>query len=61
MAQMCVFLFLTLNKLSFSLTAAHLKAAHKKYQKTPVRLLKVARYEYRINSGTVLFVVVGEK
>jgi hypothetical protein len=58
MAQMCVFVFLTLNKLSFSLIAVHLKAAHKKYQKKPVRLLRVARYEYRNTSGTVLLDVV---
>jgi hypothetical protein len=51
-------MFLTLNKLSFSLIAAHLEAAHKKYQKKPVRLLRVARYVYRITSGTVLFDVV---
>jgi hypothetical protein len=41
--------------------AAHLKAAHKKYQKKPVRLLNVARYEYRSTSGTVLFDVVVKK
>jgi hypothetical protein len=41
--------------------AAHLKAAHKKYQKKPVRLEKVARYEYRNISGTVLFDVVVKK
>ena len=58
---MSVFLFLTLNKLSFSLMAAHLKAAHKKYQKKPVRLLKVVRYEYRNTSGTVLFDEVVKK
>jgi hypothetical protein len=56
-----MFLFLTLNKLSFSLVAAHLKAAHKKYQKKPVRLLRVRRYEYRITSGTVLFDMVVKK
>jgi hypothetical protein len=41
--------------------AAHLKAAHKKYQKTPVRLLNMVRYEYRSTSGTVLFDVVVKK
>jgi len=41
--------------------AAHLRAAHKKYQKKPVRLLIVVRYEYRNTSGTVLFVVVVKK
>ena len=61
MALMCVILFLTVNKLSFSLMAAHLNAAHKKYQKKPVRLLTAARYEYRNTSGTVLFDVVVKK
>ena len=61
MAHMCVFVFLTLNKCSFSLVAAHLKAAHKKYQNKPVRLLQVRRYEYRNTSGTVLFDVVVKK
>jgi hypothetical protein len=60
MAQMFV-PFLTLNKLSFSLMAAHLKAAHIKYQKRPVRLLNVVRHEYRITSGTVLFDAVVKK
>jgi hypothetical protein len=41
--------------------ATHLKAAHKKYQKKPVRLLKVRTYEYRNTSGTVLFDVVVKK
>jgi len=50
-----------LNNLSFSLMAAHLKAAHKKYQKKPVRLLKVVRYEYRNTSCTVLFDAVVKK
>jgi hypothetical protein len=41
--------------------AAHLNAAHIKYQKKPVRLMKVARYEYRSTSGTVLFDVAVKK
>jgi hypothetical protein len=41
--------------------AVHLKAAHTKYQKKPLRLLRVARYEYRNTSGTVLFEDVVKK